>query len=111
MTEVGLVELPPPTKIHRSSDVGKQESDRCIPESPAAGVPELEEVRRFLNGRVITAAPFLTAFLNDFTAFFAAWVVLEAVEISEGERRVDDEGMGKGGRSCRAELRKREQII
>ena len=57
-TEVRLVELPPPTKIHWSADVGKQESDRCIPELPAAGVPELEEVRHFLNEHAIAAAPF-----------------------------------------------------
>lgn len=47
---------------------------------------------RFLNGGATAAAPFLTAF---FTARLA-WVVLEAVEMSDGERRVDEEGMKKG---------------
>jgi hypothetical protein len=55
----------------------------------------------------MTAAPFLTTFLNVFAAFFTAWAVLKAVEIIEGERRGDDEGMGKGSWSWswRAESR------
>jgi hypothetical protein len=85
MTDISLVEPLPSTKIHQSADIGKQESNRCIPESPETGVPELEEVQQFSNGHAIAAAPFLMAFLNDFMAFFAAWVVLKVVEISKGE--------------------------
>jgi hypothetical protein len=45
-----------------------------------------EEVQRFLNGRVIAATPWFTAFFTDFTAFFAARLVLDAEDRMEGER-------------------------
>lgn len=46
-TEVCLVEFLPLTKIHLSAGVGKQENNRWAPESPAAYVPEPEEVHTF----------------------------------------------------------------
>ena len=45
----------------------------------------LDNLRRFLNGREIVAAPLFTAFPTDFATFLTARVDFEELERREGE--------------------------